>query len=72
VLVKRVLSDSELADSLALMKVSGWAQFEDSLTDLKSNRLYLLGNFGAALKTLAESNIRFAVQIFKVASPLIL
>jgi len=72
VLIERVFSNSELADSFSLMEISGWAQFEYCLSDLECDRFDLFSNFWAALKTLAESWVRFTVEVFQVISPLIL
>lgn len=72
VLVEWVFSNSELTNSLSLMEISSWAQFEYGLSNLESYWFNFLSNFSAALKALAESWVRFTVEIFQVISPLIL
>lgn len=69
--VERILSDCKLAN-FSLMQVCSGAQLEDGLSNLKCNRLDLLGDLGAAFATLAECLICFAVQIREVVSPLVL
>lgn len=44
VTIKRVLSDSKLADSFALMKVRHWLQFKNGITNLESDWLKFLGD----------------------------
>jgi hypothetical protein len=72
VLIEWVFSNSELANSLSLMKISSRTQFEYCFSNLKSNRFYLFSNLWAALKALTESWVRFTVKVFQIISPLIL
>lgn len=44
VTVKRVLSDSKLADSFALMKIGHWLQLKNGITNLESDWLKFLGD----------------------------
>lgn len=71
-LVKRVLSDSKLADSFTLVEVSHWLQLENGLTDLESDWLEFLCGLLAWLVNLAESFVTLAIKVFEISSPLIL
>lgn len=70
--VEGILSDGELADAFTLVKVCDRAQLEQCLTNLETNRLNEFRNLRAALETLAERGIRFAVEILEIGSPLVL
>jgi len=70
--IERIPRNRKLADPLALVQISNWVQFENSLSNLKSNWLHLLCHIFAGLRTLAESRVRFAVEIFDFLFPLVL
>ena len=55
--VEGILSDSELADALTLVKVCDRAQLEQCLPNLETNRLYEFRNLRAALETLTKRGI---------------
>jgi len=71
-LIERVLGNSELTNFLTLVEISSWAQVKYRFSNLETNRLNKFSNLGAALKTLAESCVSFAIQIWEIFPPWIL
>lgn len=59
--VQGVLSDRELTDAFALVKVGFWRKLEEGLAYVESYGFCLVGDGFASLKRLAEGGVRLAV-----------
>ena len=70
--IERVLGDSELANTFALVEVSGWGQLKHGLAYEERHWFKLLLEGITSLWGLTECLISFAVQVFDISGPFLL